>query len=246
MLLLCLAALGASSSGQSLGKRTPYDIPLVRLKVADSEDSDRLRAVQVSIDGREEYAVIAPFNDLHVEVARNGTRKIEHGESPTSAFIITDFEAEQINRAVESLIQTLETFEKDLKRRRWGRCRYLDAFLPRFLKAFYFLVCAARNSEEGMPRIGRIPESVFDVSLSSPKSDARIAMWSQTEYLIKLRIITREFVYQLQEWQKKELENQKRNPEVVYSAKAEEAFALFVKMYFDIKAPPAAGERQGL
>jgi hypothetical protein len=245
-MLVCLVVVPLSSPILALANRTSYDVPLVRLKVAGGDEDDGLREVQVYIDGRDEYAVVAPYNDLHVEAGRGGTRTIEHGESPSNAFIITDFEAEQINRAVESLIATLETFEKDLKRRRWGRCLYLDAFLPRFLKAFYFMVCAARNSEEGMPRIGRIPESVFDVSLSSPKSDARVAMWKEKEYLIKLRIITREFIYQLEQWQKKELENSRRNPEVTYSAKAEEAFALFVKMYFDIKAPPTDGRRQGL
>ena len=111
--------------------------------------------------------------------------------------------------------------------------------MPRFLKRFYFLVCAARNSPHALPRIARIPDEEYDVSLNSPKSDRRVMMWQQEkDYIIKMRIISKELAFQLKKWQKKELDNSRRNLDVAYSAKAEEAYGLFVRMYFNLKPPP--------
>jgi hypothetical protein len=221
---------------EELGKRTPFGIPLVKLKLAFSPDTKQLEQVQIDIDGADQYAVITRYSDYLVKNGRNGTEKIQYSEAPERAFVISDFEARQLNRVVKSLIETLEIFEKDLKRNRWDRCLYLDSFFPRFLKGYYYLVCATRNSPYALPRVARIPDSAFDISLNSPKSDQRIKTWqTEKDCIIKLRIISKELAYQLKGWQKKELDSSGRNPDVAYSAKAEEAFGLFVKLYFNLK-----------
>jgi hypothetical protein len=209
------------------------------MTLANNKETDLFKNVRVPIDGREEYAIIRRYGDTHVKSTRMGTERTHHQESPDRAFIITKFEARQISKVVRSFIATLEIFERDLKRKKWDRCRYLDSFFPRFLKRFYYLVCSARNSVQAMPRIARVPDSEYDVSLNSPKTDKRIEMWQkESEYTIRLRIISKELAYQLKYWQKKELDNSRRNQEIAYSAKAEEAYSLFVHMYFNLRPPP--------
>jgi hypothetical protein len=185
-----------------LAKRSPFDIPLVKLKLSIDQSSKQIQHVQVDIDGQTEYAIISRGQDFQIKNLRMGTERTVYAESPDRSFMLSDFEAKQINRVVKSLIETLEIFERDLKRNRWDRCLYLDSYFPRFLKGYYYLICMARNSPYALPRIARVPDSAYDVSESSPKSDARIKMWqTEKDYLIKLRIISKELVYQLQIWQ---------------------------------------------
>jgi hypothetical protein len=235
-LLVFLAGAVVYCEDTSLGKRTPFEIPLVKLKLAFDESTKQLQQVQIDIDGQNEYAIIARGQDYHIKNTHLGTERTAYSESPDRSFMLSDFEAKQINRVVRSLVETLDIFERDLKRGRWYRCLYLDSYFPRFLKAYYYLICAARNSPYALPRIARVPDAAYDVSENSPKSDARIKMWqTEKDYVIKLRIISKELAFQLKIWQQKELDNPKRNPEIAYSAKAEEAYGLFVKLYFNLK-----------
>jgi hypothetical protein len=50
--------------------------------------------------------------------------------------------------------------------------------------------------------------------------------------------------YQLETWQKKELENSKRNKEMSYGTDLEQAFTLFVRSYFVIKSQPALAAKK--
>jgi hypothetical protein len=82
-----------------------------------------------------------------------------------------------------------------------------------------------------------IPDTVFDVSLSSPKTDERIKRWQlQKDYIMKLRIAAKELIFQLKEWESKELTG-KQIPDVMKSAKVEQILDLFIKVYF---GPPLA------
>lgn len=240
--LVCIITIficAFNSGNEELGERSPFQIPLVKMKLAFDKEDHVLKHVQISIDENNEYVLIARSKDIHVINTNQGRKRIEYPESADRAFIITDFEAKHLNKVVKSLILTLDILEKDLKRERWDRCRYLDAYLPKFLNEFYYLVCAARNSQYAMPRIARIPDSEYDVSLKSPKTDARIQMWrKEKDHIIKLRIISKELIFQLKNWQKKELANPTRNLEIAYSAKAEEAYGLFIKIYFNLKPQP--------
>lgn len=236
IIVFFLHAIDAEES-RELEPRSKYNIPLVKLKLAMDDRNEKVEHVRIPIDGYKEYALIAYHNDTYVHYKRNKINKIVYAETPERAYMLSKFEARQLSNVVQSFIRTLEIFNNDLKKERWDRCLYLDAFFPRFLSSFYFLVCAARASSEGFPAIGRIPEDKYDVSLRSEKSDRRIQQWrSQKDYIIKLRIITKELIYQLKSWDQKEL---KKKDGAMRHRKVEKAFELFVRVYFNLK--PTAG-----
>jgi hypothetical protein len=228
---------------EEIGKRSSFSLPFARLSVSFSERTHVFEKVRVSFDSdndpAEEYYSIEPINDYEIKETRDGRQKSMHLEQPDKAFIISDFEAKILNKVCKSFIATLEIFEKDVHKGHWDRCLYLDSYFPRFLKGFYYLYCAARNSPYAMPKSACIPDSLYDVSLNSPKSDRRVKMWnSKPDHIIKLRIIAKELMYQLKEWQKKELDNPSRNVEVPAGKKVEQAYTLFVKIYFDLAPSP--------
>lgn len=163
-------------------------------------------------------------------------------EDPERAYQISDFEAKILDKVTRTFIAALDQFEDNLHRGRWGRCLYLDAYLPRFLKGFYYLYCASRNSVDAMPVSARVADSLYEVSLSSLSSDARINQWRQNDNAIKLRIVTKELIFQLESWQKKEVGNPKRDPEMTTGRELENAFALFVRSYFNTRPASTAAK----
>jgi hypothetical protein len=237
-----IAAISLAGA-QTPGKRTPYGIPLAKLSVSFNDQTNLFEKVKVSFgssdDDESSYDIIAPIADFEIKVTKDGRQKIVHNEVPDKAYMISDFEADVLNRVCKTMVPTLETFEHDLQHERWDKLLYLDSFFPRFLRGFYYLYCAARNSPYALPKSICIPDSLYDISLTSPKSDERIRTWqTQNNQIIKLRIVSKELVYQIKEWQKQELDNQRRNPEVSGGKKFEEAFTLFVKLYFNVQPMP--------
>jgi hypothetical protein len=242
---IALAAVTAVSLtyAQAPGKRTPFSVPLANLSVSFNDETHVFEKVRVSFgapgDDDNYYCLIAPGADFEVKVSKEGRQKFVHGEAPDKAYMISDFEAEVLNKVCKTFVSTLEIFEKDLQHEKWDRLLYLDSYFPRFLRGFYYLYCSARNSPYALPKGICIPDTVYDVSLTSPKSDERIRLWRQTpDNIIKLRIISKELIYQIKDWQDKELDNSKRNIEVSYGKKFEEAFTLFVKIYFNLQPLP--------
>jgi hypothetical protein len=228
---------------EDLGKRSSFSLPLARLSISFSERTHVFEKVKVSFDidkdPVDEYAFIEPITDYEIKETPDGRQKIIHMEQPDKAYIISDFESQILNKVCKSFINMLEIFEKDVHKEHWDRCLYLDAYFPRFLKGFYYLYCASRNSPYAMPKSACIPDSLYDISLTSPKSDKRIASWKlKPDYVIKLRIISKELIFQLKDWQKKELDNPSRNVEVPAGKKVETAFALFIKIYFNVAPSP--------
>ncbi len=220
---------------QKLGKRTSFDIPLVKLRIVTDKHNPGMKQVQVSIDGNSEYALISGLNDIHIKPTRRGIERITYAESPAAAFALTDFEAQQFERVVKSLIETLEIFENDLEKKRWDRCLYLDSFFPRFLEGFHFLSCKVFNSPTALPQNAKVDDALFDISLHSKKSDQRIAGWlEKKDYVIKLRIVTKELIYQMKTWQKKELKNYKKKMNIEYYDNLKETYSLFIRMYFNL------------
>lgn len=235
VVLLILFEAGARDDGPRLRKRQSYRIDLPNLRIYRYEDTGEMKEVRIASDNSGSYSAIAGLNDRRVKVTRHGRETTVYREAWERAFIISEFEAKELKDVCGSLMRTLEDFEKNLQRKQWGKCLYLDGYFPRFLQSFYYLYCAARASSEAMPPEAFVPDSLFDPSLRSPKSDARVGEWVRDpEHVIKLRIITRELVYQLKEWEKKELKKRRKNPEVNYGEKLERAFALFVRHYFNL------------
>ncbi len=240
---LVIAAGAFLTYAQTPGKRTPFKVPLANLSVSFNNDTHIFEKVKVSFGAPNEddadYCLIAPGTDFEIKVSRDERQKIVHNEEPDKAYMISDFEAEVLNKVCKTFFQTLEIFEKDLQHERCDRLLYIDSYFPRFLKGFYYLYCASRNSPYALPKGICIPDSMYDISLTSPKSDERILRWKKTpDDIIKLRIISKELIYQIKEWQDKELDNPKRNKEVSNGKKFEEAFTLFMKIYFNLLPLP--------
>jgi hypothetical protein len=228
-----------STDGQmTLAPRSFYDIPLAKLSVSMDVQTGKADRVKITFPGSDDQVFISRYDDMLVKNTTDGRTKMVFREQPDKAFIITDFEAKQMSKVCKTFIATLDIFEKDLQKQHWGRCLYLDSYFPHFLKNFYYMICAARNSPDALSRLARISESEYDVSENSTKSDMRINYWRSTpDYVVKLRIITKELLFQLKEWQKNELNNSKRNPEFVATDRFEEALSLFVRIYFHANPP---------
>jgi hypothetical protein len=231
--------MAACPFSDELLKRSEFSIPLIQMSLGEDSSEPNFKRIRVYVKSTDEYAIITRYADTYVKNTRSGTEKTHFQENPDQAFSISNFEAVHLSRALMSLVSTLDIFEKDLGRNRWDRCLYLDSFLPRFLMRFYHLVCAARNSVDALPGFSAIPDAEYDVSLNSPLSDRRITTWQKRkEHIIKLRIISRELSYQLLKWDEKELSARKRDVYTAYSSKAEEAYGLFVRLYFNLLPSP--------
>lgn len=219
---------------QKITKRTSFNIPLIKLKSSAVKKELQFKKVRVAIDGDKEYAIITKLHDFHIKNTRRGREQTTYAEAPSTAFALTDFEKRHFERVIQSLISTLILFERDLMSNQLDKCLYLDSFFPRFMKGFYYLNCAATNSMNALPRQASIPDDWYEVSLRSEKSEKRIGTWlSKKDYTIKLRIATRELIYQLKSWQKKELRHYKKNPQVEFNQNLKDTYCLFVKLYFN-------------
>jgi len=235
LILAFSAALsyGSDLPPEGLEPRTPFRIPLAKIAIAFDDETRGHNRVRISFDESGSYAIIAPGDDMLVKKSRRGDETTVYKESPEKAYQLSDFEAKQISAVCRTLISTLGEFENALKNQAWGRLLYLDAYFPRFLRGFHVMICAAKGSTEALPRAALVSENEYDVSVNSLKSDARVNMWrSSDDNIMKLRIAARELAHQTKEWQKKELDNSKRNPEFSYSTEFDRAFTSFVRNYF--------------
>ncbi len=178
--------------------------------------------------------IISETDDVFVKTTINGVQKTVYRESAEKSYQLTDFEAEQINKVCKAFVETLDQFEKNLQNHRWGRCSYLDAYFPNFLNGFYYLMLEARNSTEMIPEEAKIQESLYDVSLNSAKTDDRIRKWQvNKEQVVSLRIAAKELIFQIKEWQKKELTDSKRNREISQDSEFFRALIFFERVYFN-------------
>ncbi|MFP4165064.1 MAG: hypothetical protein ACLFQB_14265 [Chitinispirillaceae bacterium] len=223
-----------------LAPRKEFSIHLAKLRVAFDEETGQKNKVKIRFGRSDEQIIITTTNDFLEKRKRNGKETVTFRESIEKAYQLSDFEAEHLSHVCKTMIKTLDDFESDLKKERWGRCLYLDAYLPRFLDGFYTLICAAKASSDALPRHARAPRDAYDVSQSSPKSDKRINSWRlDEEKRMKLRIATKELIYQTKKWSKKELRNKKRNRDLSYSDKFDRAFTSFVHTYFGLDVKPS-------
>lgn len=232
------AVLGVCAQGQT-APRSAYPVPLVKLSVSFDDETHNLERVRISSDNKSDYVVVTALNDELVRFTRNGREKTVYREVPVTAWHITDFERKQLDEIVQSLVVTLQGLEKDLAKEHFDRVLYLDSFLPRFLRGFYYFTEAIRDGYDPLPRVARIPESAFDVSLNSPKSDERLKKWRSTpQQILKLRIVCKEFAFQLKKWLKSESKNKKTDPARFLNSNTLKAYSLFVRVYFNLKPPP--------
>lgn len=216
-----------------LAERTPYSIALAKLSLMNDNT-----AIRIMKNNDDDYAVIGLLDDQFIKNDKDKKETTTFREYSSRAHYLSDFEARYLIIVCRSLIETLEEFERHIQQKKWGQCLYLDAFLPRFLRNFYILLGITRNNATKYADKICLFEEKYDVSLNSLRSDERIAAWkNDNDCQMKLRIAIKEVVHELHQWEKRELSNNNRNPEVFLSGKVEESLELFILIYFNIQNP---------
>lgn len=230
-LILCLIVPPAPA----LEPRQPFDIPLALLSIAYAPNGT-VEDVTISYGDNFEAWTIGPGNDRHVKNTRRLQEDRTYKEIPTMAFLLSTFEAGQLDRICTGLVKTLNLFEHDVKRENYDKLRYLDAFFPSFMKGFFHLVRAAYATNNILPPVTDISPALFENSFDSPRTDARIAVWQGSEeHRLKLRIAAKEAACQIALWQKNFLADRKRNPRDVPPDRLCKAWELFVRIYFNLR-----------
>ncbi len=232
--LLVVCFVGFSAEIPAV-KRTPVTIPFAKISAMLEEKSHSFEKVRVSWENYPDYAEITCYDDMLFKIRPEGRERIAYQEAFGQEFAISEFEASQIIRVNKSLAAIIKEVERLLQEQKWDKLAYIDAFLPRILKGYYYLYCGSRNSFSEMPSIALVPDNQFEASLNSRITDFRIYGWQRNpEKVIRLRIVAKELLFQMDAWEKKELTSKKRNKEISYGKSFEETFAMFVKLYFNI------------
>lgn len=238
VMLLCACSFlfaQADDESNAVQPREEFSLELPKISVSIDEETREFDGVRITMPGEENQIVIGTFDDMEIKNSKEGREKVLYRELPEKAGYFTKFEIKTILKVNKYFISSVEDFDKFLQKSGWGKCCYFDAFFPHFLSGYYYLICAARNSEAALPLGARIPEKEYDVSLNSLKTDYRINRWrSSPDTVIKLRIISKELVHQLKIWQKN-LEKTKENDDVATPKELEEALTVFIRAYFCLR-----------
>ena len=218
-------------------EREPFPVPLAHLFVRIDRRTGKFDEVFISFPGNDrEGWGIAEFDDRYIKFTLRRQVDHIHREYPRLEYQLSPFEAERLNKVCNTFIRTLTIFERNLQRKNWGKLLYLDAYLPQFFNGLFYLVMAARCSSDSLPGFTRIPDSLYENNFTSPKSDKRIQAWrNNPEHVMKMRIVTKELIFQIKKWQKVELNNPKRKPYASRDHKFREVYGLFIKLYFNMK-----------
>jgi hypothetical protein len=231
------AVFGQATEALQLQAREPFTLNLPKIAVSVDDVTNDFDGVRITFAGSEDQVFLGTENDQYTKQTSHGAEKTLYRENPEKAGFITKFESKYISKVNKEFILALEQFDVLLQKGSWARCLYFDCYFPRFLNGFYYMICAVRSSESALPRGARIPEECFDVSLNSAKTDARINMWrASPDYVIKLRIASKELAAQLQSWQKN-IDRTKDNDDVSTPKELEESLIILERVYFNLKPP---------
>lgn len=234
-LLILIKAIFCNVYAQT-EKRKAFSVPLP-IMTASFKDG-LIDEVFVTFEDSHEGWAIAPGNDRYVKDTRKVRLDHIYRESVTQTRLLSNFEASLLNKVCESFRETLELFEKDLNSSRWDRCLYLDYWMPVFIRNFYYLFSVARNTDDMLPKVICVADSLFDTSPASSKSDMRIGLWRERpEHVLKMRITIKELIYHIELWQQKELANPQRDVLADHSRGFIQTLELFTRLYFNLPAP---------
>ena len=214
--------------------RTPFQIPLSNISYTPAHDTVAEK-VCIWFDKVNEWWEVSHSIQKHIKEKNMTTEEEVFRKPTTQAFLLSPVEAQLLNKICKTLIKTLEGFDHDLKNNRWDKCLYLDSFLASFFHEFYYLYTLCRSSIKALPPVTNITDSLYDRSPESPKSDKRILQWRKTkDHVIKLRIAAKELVYQIKQWQKKELEDVEKMSWEDQSGDFVHAYEMFIRLYFNL------------
>jgi hypothetical protein len=231
---ICIAVIGFCWGAAGVMPRSPFTIPLTNISYTTAHDTVP-EMVSIWFDKVDEWWEVSPHYQKYVKEKDMNSKEEVYRKPVTQEFVLSPIEARIISRICKTLVKTLDGFDHDLKNNRWDRCLYLDSFLASFFHEFYHLYTMCRSSLRSLPSVTSVADSLYDRSPESPKSDKRIMQWRQTiDHVIKLRIATKELIYQIKLWQEKELEKPDNASWEDQSANFVQAYELFIRLYFNL------------
>ena len=222
-------------------QRKPYTIPLAIIAFYPAQDTEPEKAC-IWFDKASESWEITGKVIRHLRDKDMQTDEEIYRKPAGQEFLLSTVEVQLIDRVLKTFIKTLDGFEQDLKNKQWDKCLFLDSYLAQFCCGFYHMITLARLSSRALPPVTCPADSLYDRFAESPKSDQRIEQWRKTtSHVLLLRIAAKELVYQIKQWQKKELENPKRDPWNDQSGNFVNAYEMFIRVYFNM--PPKDSDR---
>ncbi|MCX7726275.1 MAG: hypothetical protein N2053_05450 [Chitinispirillaceae bacterium] len=214
----------------------PFSIPLPLITVLFERDQFIEAFVTFNESNHEGWA-IGLLDDRYVKDTRS--ERVDHfyRERINSAYRISPFEAQVMERVCKKFEETLIIFERELKNHKWEKLLYLDLYFPPFFKGFFYLYCGANNSLTALPEVTKISDSLYEENTILTKSRRRILLWKNNpEQIMKLRIAAKELVYEMKEWRKNLHSEPEFDPRKSRSKKFIETYELFIRLYFNL--PP--------
>lgn len=215
-------------------QRDPVEIHLANLSIYMDQKSNNYEKIRITYYDSKDQIIITTLDDTYIKNSRNGSEKIVYRENLNNSYMVSLFEARQLELVNKSLLITLEQLDKFLQNNQWGKCLYLDSFFPRFLRGYFYLLNIVQSTSDALPKSANVADSLFDVSLNSIKSDKRINKWkSSPEYVIKLRIATNELLHHIETQQQKLSKNKEKDLASIISKDYANSLGLFVSIYFN-------------
>jgi len=166
-----------SSATAAILPRDSFALSLPQLTLHNDNETGEFSGVGVVFPDSPDRAIIGLGENYSIKTTAHGLERTLYRKLPGREDRFSAFDAAIIGQVDTRFCAALDTLDNLLGERNWSRCRYFDSYFPHFLSGWYYLLSAARNSLHELPRACRAPEKEFDVSLSSPKTDSRVAAW---------------------------------------------------------------------
>lgn len=199
------------------------------------ENSGMCNKVILFFEDSRDQVIITTMEDYSVKDSKHGAKKMIFRETAEKAYLISQFEAQQISKVCRTLIKILEAFDESLEKRKWERCLGLDSFLLRFLKGFNFLISCASNNTVMLIPAKHSPDSIYNISVDLAKLNARTDYWkTDIQNRSKLQVVLKELLYQCRVFHR-DISHYKRNQDILINKGFIEAMDIFIKIYFEDK-----------
>lgn len=199
------------------------------------EKSGMCNKVILFFEGSRDQVIITTMEDYSTKDSKDGAKKMVFREPAERAYLISQFEAQQLCKVCRTLLKVLEAFDESLEKGKWDRCQGLDSYFLRFLKGFNFLISCASNNTVRLIPAKFCPDSIYSISVDLPKLNARVNHWrTDAQSRSRLQTVLKELLYQCRIWQR-DISQHKRNQEIMINEGFIKAMDIFIKIYLEDK-----------
>lgn len=216
-----------------LSRSIPVSLNIQSFK---DESSGICNKVCISFEDSKEQIIITTLEDYSSEDSKNGSKKMVFREPQERAYLISQFEAQQISRVCKTLIKVLESFDESLEKGKWDRCKGLDSYLLRFLKGFNNLIfCASNNTVKLIPS-KYCPDTAYNISVDLQKLENRIDRWrNDSQSRSKLQTVLKELLFQCRILNR-DISQNKKNHDIMVNDGFIKAMEIFIIIYLEDNA----------